>query len=108
MISDAVKVAKINAKAVREAKQLDLVKVLATNPVIELIAGIAAITYLNKGSQSWLESISGIDLAAGSEYAGLIAVIGLQQIAPLIPSIVQAGGEVGKALPAVLALGMGA
>jgi len=104
MINDAVKVAKINARSMRESKQMDLIKSLATNPVVELLVGIAAITYLNKGSQSWLESISGIDLAAGSEYAGLIAIIGLQQLAPLAPAIAQGSGGLAKMLPAVLAL----
>lgn len=102
MKSEAVTLAKI---AAAKALAHDLI----TNPVVELLAGIAAITYLNKGSQSWLESVSGIDLAAGGEYAGLIAIIGLQQIAPLVPVIAQAQGDTLKAilpaLPALLALG---
>lgn len=104
MISDTVKIAKIQRASIRESKALDLARELINNPVVELLAGIAAITYLNKGSQSWLESATGIDLAAGGEYAGLIAVIGLQQLAPLAPAIA-AGGGIGKLLPEVLSLG---
>lgn len=96
--SEAVKLARIQSDK-------ELLLAAMRNPVVELIAGIAAITYLNKGSQSWLESITGVDLAAGGEYAGLIAIIGLQQVAPLIPAIVGGYGDVSKALPAVLALG---
>ena len=108
MVSDAVKVARINARAIRQAKEMELAKAIITNPVLELIAGIAAITYLNKGNRSWLESISGIDLAAGGEYAGLVAVIGLQQIAPLIAASAGTQSDLAKsilpALPALLAL----
>lgn len=98
MKSEAVKLAKIQAEK-------ELIKELIRNPVVELLAGIIAISYLNKGSQSWLESVSGIDLAAGGEYAGLIAVIGLQQIAPLAPAIAQGTTGLFKALPGMLALG---
>ena len=96
--SEAVKLAKIQSDK-------ELMLALLRNPVVELLAGITAITYLNKGNSNWLESITGIDLAAGSEYAGLIAIIGLQQVAPLIPAIVSGSGDVSKALPALLALG---
>lgn len=98
MKSEAIRLAKIQSDK-------ELMLAVLRNPVVELLAGIVAITYLNKGSQSWLESISGVDLAAGSEYAGLIAIIGLQQVAPLIPAIVGGSGDVSKALPALLALG---
>src|ERR1035437_3661239 len=91
------------AKARQNELKMQLAIELIRNPVVELIAGIAAISYLNKGSGSWLESVTGIDLAAGGEYAGLVAIIGLQQIAPLIPTIAAAGvdalGAVAKAAP---------
>lgn len=87
----------------RKSEQLKLIQELASNPIVELIAGIAAITYLNKGSQSWLESITGIDLKAGGEYAGLIAIIGLQQLAANPAGAVLAGSAL-KSLPALLAL----
>ena len=90
-------------KDAANARQMALAIELIRNPVVELIAGIAAISYLNKGSGSWLESVTGIDLAAGGEYAGLVTIIGLQQIAPLIPTIAAAGvdalGAVAKVAP---------
>ena len=96
MKSEAVKLARIQSDK-------ELMLAVLRNPVVELIAGIAAITYLNKGSQSWLESATGIDLAAGGEYAGLVTIIGLQQIAPLVPTLAAAGvdalGAVAKAAP---------
>jgi hypothetical protein len=97
MQSESVKLAKVKA-------QSDLIKDLIKNPVLELLAGIIAISYLNKGSQSWFESTTGIDLAAGGEYAGLVTIIGLQQLAPLIPSIVAGGSDITKALPSLLPL----
>lgn len=107
MISDAVKVARIQARSRRDEAQIQLARELIRNPVIELLAGICAISYLNKGSQSWLETATGIDLAAGGEYAGLVAIIGMQQIAPLVPSMMAQTGDIAKALPSVLALGAG-
>lgn len=101
MKSEAVKLARIQSDK-------ELILALLRNPVVELLAGITAITYLNKGSQSWFESVSGIDLAAGSEYAGLITIIGLQQIAPLMPAIAAGGADLKTALPALLALGAAA
>lgn len=101
MKTDAVRVARIQAET-------KLIVELLRNPVVELLAGIMVISYLNKGhnqSQSWLETITGINLAAGSEYAGLIAIIGLQQIAPLMPAIAAGGADLKTALPALLALG---
>ena len=90
-------------KSERKQAQLEVLRDLAANPVIELIVGIAAITYLNKGSSSWLESITGIDLKAGGEYAGLIAIIGLQQISSH-PETAAVGAAALKTLPALLAL----
>ena len=107
MISDTVKIAKVKARAEKDIAQIGLVKELAKNPVIELLAGVAVITYLNKGDKSWYQSLTGIDLKAGGEFAGLIAVIGLQQIAPLAPSIAQGTEGLSKALPGILALTAG-
>jgi len=108
MTSENLKIAKLYARTERDKANIELAREILRNPVFELIAGIATISYLNKGSQSWLESAIGIDLAAGGEYAGLIAIIGLQQIAPLVPAIVSGSGPaaaaIGKLLPAVAAL----
>src|SRR5450759_1173447 len=108
MTSDNLKIAKLYAKTERDKNNIELARAMLSNPVFELLLGVIAISYLNKGSQSWLESATGIDLAAGGEYAGLIAIIGLQQIAPLVPAIVSGSGPaaaaIGKLLPAVAAL----
>lgn len=97
MKSDAIRIARIQADS-------KLMSELLRNPVVELLAGVVAISYLNKGKQSWLESVTGIDLAAGSEYAGLVTIIGLQQIAPLIPAIAQGGGDIIKSIVPALPL----
>lgn len=106
--SENLKIAKLYAKTERDKNNIELARAVLSNPVFELLLGIAAISYLNRGSQSWLESATGIDLAAGGEYAGLIGIIGLQQVAPLIPSIAAgagpAAGILTKLLPAVVAL----
>lgn len=90
-------------KDAAKARQMALAIELIRNPVVELIAGIAAISYLNKGDGSFLESVTGIDLAAGGEFAGLVSIIALQQFAPLIPTIAAAGvdalGAVAKVAP---------
>ena len=103
MKSEAVKLARIQSDK-------ELILALLRNPVVELLSGIALISYINKGTtdKSWLETITGINLAAGGEYAGLIAVIGLQQIAPLMPAIAAGGADLKTALPALLALGAAA
>lgn len=105
MINDNLKIARIYARAERAKNNAEILRLLMTNPVVELLAGIMAISYLNKGSQSWLESATGIDLAAGGEYAGLVAIIGLQQLAPLVPAIAAGAEGLSKSLPAMLALG---
>lgn len=102
---DGLKIAKLYARAERKKTDADLLRAILANPVVELLAGIVVISYLNKGSQSWLESATGIDLAAGGEYAGLITLIGLQQIAPLVPDLVKGAEGLGKSLPGLLALG---
>jgi len=103
MLPVADKAARNAAKARQKELQMQLALEIIRNPVVELIAGIAAISYLNKGNGSFLESITGIDLAAGGEYAGLVTIIGLQQISPLIPTLAAAGvdalGAVAKAAP---------
>lgn len=112
MIDPAIRLRRAELKASKDVVLLatirDVTLALIGNPIIELVAGIAAISYLNKGNSSWLESITGIDLKAGGEYAGLIAVIGLQQVAPLIPSVLKAGtdnlGTLSKSLPSLLPL----
>ena len=106
--SENLKIAKLYARTERDKANIELAREILRNPVFELLLGVTAISYLNKGSQSWLESATGIDLAAGGEYAGLIAIIGLQQIAPLVPAIAAgagpAAGTLTKLLPALTAL----
>jgi hypothetical protein len=104
MISDSVKIAKLKARAERDLAYTDLAKTVIDNPVFELLVGIMAITYLNKGDKSWYQSLTGIDLKAGGEFAGLVAIIGLQQIAPLAPSIAQGAEGISKAIPGLLAI----
>lgn len=92
------------AKLEKQAQDMRLIVDLMKNPVVELLAGIIAISFLNKGDKSWVESLTGIDLKAGGEYAGLVAIIGLQQLAPLAPYIAQGAEGIGKTLPGILSL----
>jgi hypothetical protein len=97
MASDAVKIARIQADA-------NLAAELIRNPVIELLAGVIVISYLNRGSQSWYETLTGIDVAAVAEGAGLITLIGLQQLGPdglkaVLGASAAGLGVVAKAIP---------
>jgi hypothetical protein len=99
-----VRIAKIKAREAERLATLSFLKEMMKNPIFELVAGLALITYLNRGTQSWQEAMTGIDLKATVEGAGLVTIIGLQQLAPLAPYIAQGAEGLGKALPGLLAL----
>lgn len=65
---------------------VDLVKSLAANPVVELILAFALIEKLQ--DRGVLGETQGTLMEAG--VSGLIAA---QQLAPLMPSLIQAGGK---------------
>lgn len=100
MISDSVKIAKINARAARDIKAMELLKVMATNPIVELVSLYLIVETLQRypRNEPILGTISGLAL----EVAGTTAV-GLQQIAPLMPAIAQGGSDIVKALPGLIA-----
>jgi len=58
---------------------------LIENPLIEFAAGIAFITWLTRGRQSWLERATGIDVAQGTLGAALAGVITAQQLSKSLP-----------------------
>ena len=101
MISDSVKLAKINARAARELKAMELAKAVITNPAVELI--LAAYIVIQMRKHGLFSGLSG-----GVEEASLMAFIagcvGLQQIAPLAPAIAQGAEGIGKAIPSLLSL----
>ena len=101
MKSEAVRLAKIQADK-------ELMLAILNNPVIELLAGIVAISLINNGSQSLVESLTGIDVAQTVESAGLVTIIGLQQLGPecfqAIAGTTGAGlAALGKAIPMLAA-----
>jgi hypothetical protein len=66
------------------AQTVDLVKTLAANPVVELILAFALIEKLQ--DRGVLGSLQGTAMEAG-----VGALIAAQQMAPLMPSLIQAG-----------------
>lgn len=104
MKDPAISVARINARAARERQQLEILRELLRNPVIEILVLYIAIEALQK------QGIIGSFAGTVAEGAGLGA-IGLQQIAPLMPSMAEKGQmleAVAKIMPSALSLGAGA
>jgi hypothetical protein len=101
MISDAVKVARIKASADKELKAMELAKALITNPAVELL--LSAYILIQMRQHKLFSGVTG-----GVEEATLMALIagcvGLQQVAPLAPSIAQGAEGLGKAIPGLLAI----
>lgn len=98
MISEAVRIAKIKAQA-------DTMKELLHNPVVEIVAAYVIIELLQRypANKPIIGSIAGTVAEAGC-----LAAVGMQQIAPLAPSIAQGTESIAKVIPGLLALGMGA
>jgi hypothetical protein len=87
-VSEAYKIAKLNARAVREASQMEVFKEIVRSPAVELVAAFVAIEILQRipSERPILGSMQGTLMETG--IAGLI---GLQQLAPLLPALLQAG-----------------
>lgn len=103
MKSEAVRMAEIKANS-------EMFQELLRNPVVELLAGIIVIQLLNKGDKSILETLTGVDVKTVVEGAGLVTIIGLQQLGPqgiqAVAGFTGAGlSALGKAIPLLAAGG---
>ena len=96
MKSEAVRVAEIKAQA-------ETMKLLLTNPVVEIIAAYVLIELLQRypANKPIIGSIAGT-IAEG----GCLSAVALQQLAPLAPYIAQSTesvmGMLGKVAPSIL------
>lgn len=103
-MNDAVKVARINADRDKALAAIGLVKGLLTNPVIELVGAVVLVETLQRypKDRPIIGNIQG-NLIEG----GIGAIIGLQQLAPLMPYVSSSISDITK-LAAPLALAAGA
>lgn len=89
--SAEVRLAEINADRDKRVAEIDLMAKVIANPVIELISGYVIVEYL----QSHPRVNPVIPNMAGTTVEGaIIASVLLQQLAPSIPMLAQAGGDI--------------
>lgn len=115
-MSPEYKIERARSKTAIAQANRELVMAILRNPAIELIGGMAAIAYFNKGTGSLFEKFSGLDPVAGAQTAALVALIMAQQLVPAVPAIMTTTTDVTKAIapaieklaPLLLAAGVGA
>ena len=101
MISDAVKLAKIKARAEKDIATMALIKAVASNPVVELLTSAIVIIELPKNGffpGTFCPAEEALLMAACT------AAVGLQQVAPLAPYIAQGTEVLTKAIPGLLSI----
>jgi len=105
MISAEEKVAKISAKKEISLARIELARDLAKNPILELVAGFVLVETL----QRYPTGRPIIGNLQGNALEGLFAgVVTVQQLAPSLPYLTQAAGQLvgslGKLAPVLGAL----
>lgn len=90
-MNDSLRIAKINARAMREKAELELMREIVKNPVIELIGAFVIVETL----QRYPASRPIIGNWQGNILEGSIGgIIGIQQLAPSLPYLAQATGDI--------------
>lgn len=105
MISDSVKIAKIKARADKDVAMMNMIRAIAGNPAIELLG--SALVLIEMRKHKLFDGVSG-SIEEAALMAMIAGAVGLQQVAPLAPSMAQGAEGIGKALPGILALTAGA
>ena len=82
MNSDNLKIAKLYARTERDRNNCELARLILTNPVLELVAGLSVLEY-----QARHGNIGGATNIAGQ--AALLGIIGVQVLAPVLPVITE-------------------
>jgi hypothetical protein len=85
MKSEALKIKKIEADALMRHDLIELTKELLHNPVAEIVTAAVLVAYLERNTNPILGSIVG-----AVSMSGITAVVGLQQLAPVLPALSQA------------------
>jgi hypothetical protein len=105
MISEAVKLARLQAKKERDLAEIGLLRDLVKNPVVELVGGYVLVEYLQRHPTA--RPIIG-NLQGNAIEAAFTAIIAVQQLAPSVPYLAQGAsdvlGAVGKLAPVLGAL----
>lgn len=115
MISDAVRIARINAQSAKSARQDALIQSAMKNPVVELLAAVMFVEILDRSgylgsiqkSGGWWERLVGTVTEEGEKAAILAAITGavyIQQLSPQIPAMMSAGSDLTKNVTALLPL----
>ena len=104
MISDSVKIARINAQAQQNIANAKMLHDLLTNPVIESLLAALVIKEMEKAGL--FSGFTG-GLEAGALMIAVEGLIAAQQIAPVMPDILQSGaaglGTLTKLIPLLAA-----
>lgn len=105
MTSEAIRLRRLEIKADREKAQLDTAKefarLLITNPIVEIVGGFVLVELLQRYPTS--RPIIGNAQGNGLEL-GLAGIITAQQIAPALPYLGEAAGNLIKGATGLLPL----
>lgn len=106
-VSDEVKVARQAVKIERARSDREVIIALLRNPAFEVLASYIILEILQK--TKFTEGGMWGNIEEGAAMTSIVGLIGLQQIAPLIPDIVKASGDalgaLTKLVPAIASLG---
>lgn len=83
-MNDELRIAKINRQIERERAQTELLRTIVSNPVVELVAGISILEYLNR--KGYIN-----DFSVEFTETAVFASVAFQQLSPLIPLMIQSG-----------------
>lgn len=99
-MNETVKIAKLELQKARITAFTEVTKALLANPVVELVGAFALIEYLQRTPKN--RPIIG-NTQGNLMEAGISGIITVQQLAPSLPYLAQAGGDflsaIGKLAP---------
>jgi len=98
-MNDQLKIAKLNDKIESRKADIEAIKLLINNPMLEIVLGFTIIEILQKTDSPWSSKdlfgnrapLVG-ELAGTAAEAGIFTAVALQQLAALAPAIGQSGG----------------
>jgi hypothetical protein len=97
-MSTELTVAKVEARASKHKADVELMRELLRNPVVEALAGTMVVVSLRKAG--FFQGVTGA-LEEGVLETAILSIILAQQIAPSIPYLVQGTTEMGKVISSI-------
>jgi hypothetical protein len=97
-MSTELTVAKVQAKSANHKADVELMRELLKNPVVEALAGTMIVISLRKSG--FFQGVTG-SLEEGVLETAILSIILAQQIAPSIPYLVQGTTEMGKVMSSI-------